>query len=56
MAFFDGVLAEGPNHPIFNTLILGYMKGVEVVHIWAKFYVCLIYSPRVFKFQMVSKK
>ena len=29
MAFFDGVLAEGPNHPIFNTLILGYMKGVE---------------------------
>ena len=37
MAFFGGFLAEGSTHPIFNALIFRHMKGVEVVHIWAKF-------------------
>ena len=32
------------------------MEGAEVVHVWAKFHVCLISSSGVFKFQMFSKK
>ena len=45
-----------PTRPFIDTLISWYMKGVEVVHIYVKFHVCLICSFRVFKFQIVSKK
>ena len=38
-----------------DTLIFWETKGVQVVHIWAKFHLRLTCSSRVFKFQMLSK-
>ena len=54
MAFFGGFLDTPPSHPFIYTLIFWYMKGIQEVHIWAKFHLCLISSSRVFKFQMFS--
>ena len=54
MAFFGGFLDVPPSHLFIYTLIFWYMKGIQEVHIWAKFHLCLICSSRVFKFQMFS--
>ena len=43
-----------PTHPFIDTLIFWYFNGVQVVHIWDKFHLCLICSSQVFKFQMFS--
>ena len=37
MAFFDAFLCN-PHRPFTAALISVQMEGVEVVHIWAKFY------------------
>ena len=49
MAFFGGFLDAFPFHPFIYTLIFWYVKGIQEVHIWAKFH-----SSQVFKFQMFS--
>ena len=41
-------------NPFIDTLFFWYIKGVQVVHIWHKFHLCLICSSRVLKFQMFS--
>ena len=43
-----------PTRPFIDTLIFWYIKGVQMIHIWLKFHLCLICSPRVLKFQMFS--
>ena len=43
-----------PNRPFIDTLMFWYIKGVQEVHIWAKFHLCLICSSQVLKFQMFS--
>ena len=40
--------------PLARPLIFWQEKGIEVVHILAKFYLCLDCSLEVFKFQMFS--
>ena len=39
-----------------DTLIFWYIKGVQVVHIWEKFHLCLICNSQVLKFQLFSHK
>ena len=52
MAFFGGFLDASIFHPFVYILIFWYMKGIQEVHILAKFHLCLIFSSRVVKFQM----
>ena len=47
LVFFWLRPAPAPHPPIF-----WYIKGVQVIHIWAKFHLCLICNSRVLKFQM----
>ena len=55
MALSGGFLVAPPTHPFIDTLIIWYVKGVQVVQIWAKFHLYLIIcSSRVLKFQMFS--
>ena len=42
MAFFDVFLCN-PHRPFTAALISVQMEGVEVVHIWAKFYLDMTY-------------
>ena len=43
-----------PTRPFIDTLMFWYIKGVHVIHIWAKFHLCLICRSRVLKFHMFS--
>ena len=54
MVFFGSFLAALLTRPLIDTLILWQEKGIEVVHILAKFHLCLICNLAVFKFQMFS--
>ena len=45
-----------PNLPIHWHSYFWYIKGVQSVHIWNKFHLCLICSSRVFKFQIFSNQ
>ena len=42
MEFFDVFLCD-PHRPFTAALISVQMEGVEVVHIWAKFYLDMTY-------------
>ena len=53
-AFSGGFLVAPPTLPFIDTLMFWYIKGVQVIHIWAKFHLCLICCSRVFKFKMFS--
>ena len=44
MTFFNGFLNAPPTCQVTATLILVQMKGVDVVHIWAKFHVHVTYN------------
>ena len=52
---FSGVffVAPLPIHSL-TPYFFWYIKGVQVVHIWHKFHLCLICSSGVLKFQMFS--
>ena len=52
--FSGDFLVAPPTHPFIDTLVFWYIKGVQVIHIWVKFHLCLIGSSRVLKFQMLS--
>ena len=52
MAIFGVSLYVSLTRPLIYTLIFWQTKGVEVVYIWAKFYLFLISSYQVFKIQM----
>ena len=54
MEFSDGFLDAPSIRSFIDTLMFWYIKGVQVIHIWAKFHLCLICSSRVLKFQMFS--
>ena len=54
MAFFGGFLDTSLFHPFIYTFMFWYIEGIQEVHIWAKFHLCLICSSRVFKFHMFS--
>ena len=43
-----------PHPPIHWNPRFCYIKGIQLVHIWAKFHLCLICSSPIFKFQMFS--
>ena len=43
-----------PHPPIHWNPRFCYIKGIQLVHIWAKFHLCLICSSPVLKFQMFS--
>ena len=48
-------LGCAPTRPFIDTLIIWYVKGVQVVQIWSKFRICLIIcSSRVLELQMFS--
>ena len=54
LAFFDGFL-DVPTTRTFNaTLISVKMKGVEVVHIWAKFHTYMMSNSGVLIFEKLS--
>ena len=54
MVFFGSFLGAPLARPLTDTLIFWQEKGIEVVHILAKFHLCLICNLAVFKFQMFS--
>ena len=54
MLFLGSFLDAPLTRSLIDSLIFWQEKGIEVVHILAKFYLCLIYSSQVFKFQMFS--
>ena len=43
-----------PHLPIHWNPYFGFIKGIQLVHIYAKFHLCLICSSPVLKFQMFS--
>ena len=45
-----------PHSPIHWNPYFGFIKGIQLVHIYAKFHLCLICSSPVLKFQMFSKE
>ena len=59
-SYFNGIFwwvfgCTPPPHPrIHWNPCFCYVKGIPLVHIWAKFHLCLICSSPVFKFQMFS--
>ena len=54
MAFFGVSLYVPLARPLIYTFNFSQTKGVEVVYIWAKFYLFLISSSQVFKIQKFS--
>ena len=54
MLFLGGFLDAPFARPLIDNLIFLQEKGIEVVHILAKFHLCLICSSQVFKFEMFS--
>ena len=54
MVFFGSFLGALLARALIETLILWQEKGIEVVHILAKFDLCLICNLADFKFQMFS--
>ena len=54
MLFLGGFLDAPLSRPLMDNLIFLQEKGIEVVHILAKFHLCLICTSQVFKFEMFS--
>ena len=52
--FLDVPPSPPPTRPFIDTLMFWYNKGVQVIHIWAMFHLCLICSSRVLKLRMFS--
>ena len=53
---FDGFLSAPPTRPFTATLILVQMKGVQVVHIWAKFHLHVTCNSGVLIFEMLVQQ
>ena len=54
MTFFDGFLYMPPTRPVTATLIFVEMRGLKVVHIWAKFHLHVTCNSGVFIFEMFA--
>ena len=54
MLLLGGFLDASLTRPLIDTLIFWQEKGIEVLHILAKFDLCLICNSEVFKFRMFS--